>query len=271
MVGIVARTIVMVDGGFMKTCILFILTLFVLPTFAQQTKECEAAMKRLAETNVRFNDWAELNRYKDANAEIAPPTKGEIRVVFIGDSITDIWDENGFGGFFPGKAYLNRGIDGQTTSQMLLRFHADVIDNRPTVVVLLAGTNDIAGNTGPMPPKQTGDNISAMAELASAHGIHVVLSSVLPVSDSVRKENGEFYNQTRSRPPSKITAMNEWLKRYAARNGYTYLDYYGAMVDDKGFVKDGITFDGLHPNKQGYAIMNPLVEAAIQKALKGKE
>ena len=154
---------------------------------------------------------------------------------------------------------------------MLLRFRADVIANKPKVVVILAGTNDISGNTGPMTLEQTGDNIASMAELATANGIKVVLSSVIPVSDTVRRENGEFYIQTKSRPPAKITAMNEWLKNYCARNGYTYLDYYGAMADDKGFVRDGLTFDGLHPNKQGYAIMNPLAEAAIQKALKSKK
>ena len=255
----------------MKICILFSLTLFVLPIFSQQTKECETAIKRLAETETMLNDWAQLNRYKNANAAVIPPVKGETRVVFIGDSITDIWDEKGFGGFFPGKPYINRGIGGQTTSQMLLRFHADVIDNRPSVVVLLAGTNDISGNTGPMSLKQTGDNISAMSEFARAHRIRVVLSSVLPVSDSVRKENGEFYIQTRSRPPSKIKEMNEWLKAFAERNGYTYLDYYAAMVDENEAISEGLTFDGLHPNAKGYAIMAPLADGAIQKALRTRK
>lgn len=255
----------------MKYLVLFFLMLAVSPVLGQQTGELEEVKKWLAEAEKKLSDWAELKRYEAANKQVMPPKSSENRVVFLGDSITDIWDENGFGGFFPGKPYINRGIGGQTTPQMLLRFRADVIANKPKVVVILAGANDISGNTGPMTLEQTGDNIASMAELATANGIKVVLSSVLPVSDTVRKENGEFYIQTKSRPPAKIVTMNEWLKGYCARNGYTYLDYYSAMVDAKGFVRDGITFDGLHPNKEGYAIMNPLVEAVIQKALKSKK
>lgn len=255
----------------MKYLVLFFLMLAVSPVLGQQQSELEEVKKRLAEAEKKLNDWAELKRYESANKQVMSSNSSENRVVFIGDSITDIWDENGFGGFFPGKPYINRGIGGQTTPQMLLRFRADVIANKPKVVVILAGTNDISGNTGPMTLEQTGDNIASMAELATANGIKVVLSSVIPVSDTVRKENGEFYIQTKSRPPAKIVAMNEWLKNYAAKRGYTYLNYYSAMVDAKGFVRDGITFDGLHPNKEGYAIMNPLVEAAIQKALKSKK
>lgn len=248
--------------------ILCLIVFASLPVFAQTTDQCEALKKKLAEVEKKLDDWAQLNRYAGANQTIRPPKKGENRVVFIGDSITDIWDENGFGGFFPGKPFINRGIGGQTTPQMLLRFRQDVIDLRPKAVVILAGTNDISGNTGPMTLEQTGANIASMAELATASGIKVVLSSVLPVSDTVKKENGEFFIQTKRRPPAKISAMNDWLKKYAARNGYTYLDYFSAMVDENGFVKDGLTFDGLHPNKQGYAIMNPLVEEAIKRALK---
>jgi lysophospholipase L1-like esterase len=255
----------------MKYFVLFFLILASVPVFAQSNGEFEETKKRLAEAEKKLDDWAELNRYAAVNANVMPPKKGESRVVFIGDSITDIWDENDFGGFFPGKPYINRGIGGQTTPQMLLRFRADVIDLKPKVVVILAGTNDIAGNTGPMTLAQTGANIASMAEIATANGIKAVLSSVIPVSDTVRKADGSFYLQTNQRPPAKIVAMNEWLKDYCARNGYTYLDYYSAMVDANGFVRDGITFDGLHPNKQGYAIMNPLVEAAIRKALKSKK
>lgn len=152
-----------------------------------------------------------------------------------------------------------------------MRFRQDVIELQPRVVVILAGTNDIAGNTGPMTLQQTAPNITSMAELATANGIKIVLSSVISVGDTVRKENGELYFQTMGRPPAKIVAMNEWLKNYCEKKGYTYLDYYSAMIDDKGFVKDGITFDGMHPNKQRYAIMNPLVEAANQKALKNRK
>ena len=255
----------------MRVIGLFFLIVASLPIFAQQTNELEEAKNKLAKAEKKLADWAELNRYASANAQIMPPKKDEKRVVFIGDSITDLWDDNGFGGFFPDKPYIDRGISGQTTPQMLIRFRADVIGLKPKVVVILAGTNDIAGNTGPMTLEQTGDNIASMAELAAANGIKVVLSSVIPVSDTVRKQNGDFFIQTKSRPPAKIVAINEWLKSFCARNGYTFLDYYSAMVDANGFVRDGITFDGLHPNKQGYAIMNPLVEAAIQKSLKSKK
>lgn len=254
----------------MKTIIILLMMISTLSITGQTKEECETAKKNLAEANRKLGDWAELNRYAEANKKIAPK-KGETRVVFLGDSITDIWDENGFGGFFPGKPYINRGIGGQTTPQMLVRFRPDVIDLKPKVVVLLAGTNDISGNTGPMTLEQTGANIASMAQLATSNGIKVVISSVLPVSDTVKKQNGEFYSQTKSRPPAKILAMNDWLEKYAAENNYTYLDYYGATVDANGFIKDGITFDGLHPNKEGYAIMNPLAEDAIKRALKSKK
>lgn len=196
-------------------------------------------------------------------------TANENQVVFIGDSITDFWDEQRFGGFFPGKPYINRGVSGQTTQHILARFQQDVIDLKPKVVVILAGTNDIY--TGSTTLEQTGANISAMAEMAKANKIKVVISSVLPVSDTVKNESGELINNTNARPLSKITAMNKWLKSYAAKEGFTYLDYYSAMADKKGFVKDGTTYDGLHPNKNGYAIMNPLAEKAIKQALKSKK
>lgn len=255
----------------MKILVVFFAVFLSLPVFAQQSDDCELVKKKLVEAEKKLNNWAELNRYAEANQIIQPPHKNENRVIFMGDSITDIWDEKGFGGFFPGKPYINRGISGQTTPQMLMRFRQDVIDLQPRVVVILAGTNDISGNTGPMTLQQTGANIASMAELATAHGIQVVLSSILPVSDTVRKEKGEFYIQTKARPPAKILEMNDWLKKYAAQNGYTYLNYYSAMVDEKGFIKDGITFDGLHPNIKGYAIMNLLVETAIKLALKSKK
>ena len=260
----------MAVGENMKYLVLIFL-LWAAVTARAQQNDCVEDRKRLAEADKKLNDWAELKRYEAANKQVTPPPKNESRVVFIGDSITDIWDENGFGGFFPGKPYINRGIGGQTTPQMLLRFRADVIDLQPKVVVILAGTNDISGNTGPMTLAETGANIASMAELATVNGIKVVLSSVIPVSDTVRRPDGTFYIQTRSRPPAKIVAMNDWLKSYSAKNGYTYLDYYSAMVDDRGFVRSGITFDGLHPNKEGYAIMNPLVESAIEQALKSKK
>jgi lysophospholipase L1-like esterase len=255
----------------MKIFVLLSAALLVIPIYSQQKVDCGELVKEMAEASKKLNDWPELGRYRAANNQVKPPKKNENRVVFIGDSITDLWDNEGFGGFFPGKPYINRGIGGQTTPQMLLRFYADVIDNKPNVVVILAGTNDISGNTGPITLKKTGDNISAMAELARSHGIKVVLSSVLPVSDTVRKENGDLFIQTKARPPAKIKEMNDWLMKYAALEGFTYLDYYDAMVDARGFIKDGLTFDGLHPNAKGYAMMTPLVEKAIQAALMRKK
>ncbi len=238
---------------------------------AQRSPQCDEIFAKLSKMQKQLSDWADLARYREANAKLPPPAKGEDRVVFVGDSITDLWDEAGFGGFFPGRPYVNRGISGQTTPQMLLRFPHDVIALRPKVVVILAGTNDIAGNTGPMTLAETGANIRSMAELARANGIKIVISSVIPVSDNVRNKNGEYYIQTRSRPPAAIIAMNDRLRMFAKDNGHTYLDYYGAMVGANGLVKDGITYDGLHPNADGYAIMAPMAEAAIMKVLAGKK
>lgn len=217
---------------------------------------------------VRLSDWPQLDRYREADSTLPPAAKAEIRVVFMGDSITDGWSNPQFGGFFPGKAYINRGISGQTTPQMLIRFRPDVIALQPQVVVILAGTNDIAGNTGPMTLEDTESNIASMSELAHAHGIRVVLSSVMPVSDRVTNKEGKRVNQTEKRPPQKILALNEWIKKYIAANHLVYLDYFSAMVDDQGFLKSDITYDGLHPNAAGYVIMAPLAENAIQASLK---
>jgi lysophospholipase L1-like esterase len=217
----------------------------------------------------RLKDWAELDHYRAANAALLPAAKEEARVVFMGDSITDMWQLPKSGGFFPGKPYVDRGIGGQTTPQMVLRFRADVIALQPKVVVILAGTNDIAGNTGPMTLEETEGNLATMAELARVHGIRVVLSSVMPVND-VADADGKVIVQTERRPPEKILALNEWIKKYAADNGYVYLDYFPATADEKGFLKSEITNDGLHPNAQGYAVMAPLAEKAIQEALKKK-
>lgn len=238
---------------------------------AQQASEADETKRRLANAEKKLNDWPDLARYREANIQLLRSPRDKGRVVFIGDSITDLWDDEGFGGFFLRKPYVDRGIGGQTTPQMLVRFRADVIDLRPSVVVILAGTNDISGNTGPMTLEQTGANIASMAELATANGIKVVLSSVIPVSDTAKRHNGEPYIQTVRRPPVKIAEMNQWLRAYAEKNGYTYLDYFSAMVDSNGFVKAGLTFDGLHPNKAGYAIMTPLAEKAISAARKSKK
>lgn len=206
-----------------------------------------------------LKDWPDLARYREENASLAPPGIAEQRVVFMGDSITDGWGRR-YGKFFPGKPYINRGISGQTTPQMLIRFRPDVIALSPKAVVILAGTNDIAGNTGPETLDDIEGNLESMAELAKANDIRVVLSAVMPVCDYIRP-------QTERRPPAKIVALNAWMKDYAAKNGLIYLDYYSAMVDASGMFKKELTYDGLHPNDAGYEVMGPLAEQAIAKAL----
>jgi len=206
-----------------------------------------------------LKDWPNLARYHDENAALAPGAAGDSRVVFMGDSITDGWGRR-YGQFFPGKPYVNRGISGQTTPQMLIRFRPDVIALKPRVVVILAGTNDIAGNTGPMTLEMIEDNLVSMAELAKANQIAVVFSSVMPVCDYIRP-------QTAQRPPAKIIALNAWMKDYAARNNIVYLDYYSAMLDDKQMFRQELTYDGLHPNAAGYDVMGPLADKAIAAAL----
>lgn len=213
------------------------------------------------------NDWPNLARYDKDNKTTAPPAKNEQRVVFMGDSITDSWDNPSNGGFFPGKPYVNRGISGQTTPQMLIRFRRDVIELKPRVVVILAGTNDIAGNTGPTTLEAIQDNLKSMAELASANRIRVVFASVMPVSD-YHARDGKPLIQTGRRPPEKIVALNKWLQEFARAGNHTYLDYFSAMVDEKGFLKQELSYDGLHPNAQGYAVMVPLAEVAIKASLK---
>jgi lysophospholipase L1-like esterase len=217
---------------------------------------------------VKMDDWPQLERYRAANAGLAPAAAGEARVVFLGDSITDNWINPKFGGFFPGKPYVDRGISGQTTPQMVLRMRADVIALKPKVMVLLAGTNDMAGNTGPMTLEQIEDNIITICELATLHEIKPVLASVLPTSNYHIKPNTDpKLIQTTRRPLESIRALNTWMKNYADQHGYIYLDYFNAMTDDKGMMRAELTEDDLHPNAAGYAIMGPLAEAAIQKAL----
>lgn len=213
----------------------------------------------------RLQDWAQLDRYRQQNAELPPPKAGEQRVVFMGDSITDIWQQPQFG-FFQGKPYVDRGISGQTTPQMLVRFRPDVVDLKPKAVVILAGTNDIAGNTGPMTNEEIEANLQSMGELADTHQIKVVVASILPTSNYHVQPGAA--PQTTVRPMDRIKALNEWIKTYAAAHGYVYLDYFSAMVDDKGLFRAELSEDDLHPNAKGYAIMAPLAEAAIQKALK---
>jgi lysophospholipase L1-like esterase len=230
---------------------------------------CAEVKTQAARAEARLRDWPTLARYREENAKLAPPAKGERRVVFMGDSITDSWDDARFGGFFPGRPYVNRGISGQTTPQMLLRFRPDVLELAPSVVVILAGTNDIAGNTGPTTLEVIEGNLASMDELARAGGVRVVLASLLPVSDYETRD-GRALVQTARRPPEQIRALNEWLKAYAATHGAIYLDYYAATVDERGFLKDELSDDGLHPNAKGYAAMAPLAERAIAEALKKK-
>jgi lysophospholipase L1-like esterase len=216
---------------------------------------------RASRIAVFTDDYGQLARYRDANATLVAPAAGENRVVFFGDSITDSWK---LADSFPGKPYVNRGIGGQTTPQMLVRFRQDVIDLHPKVVVILAGTNDIAGNTGPMRNEDIEADYASMAELAKANGIRVVYSSVLPVHNYTDRSK-DFFAQ---RPQSRITALNDWLKDYCSKNHIVYLDYFSAVVDDKGMLKKDLAEDGLHPNAEGFKIMATLAEAAIQKALK---
>lgn len=216
---------------------------------------------RASRANVFFNDFGELARYRAANAALPPPAAGEKRVVFFGDSITDSWklDES-----FPSKPYVNRGIGGQTTSQMLVRFRQDVINLQPKVVVVLAGTNDIAGNTGPIANEDIEANYSDFAELAKAHNIRLIFSSILPVSNYTERSK-DFFAQ---RPMGRILELNKWLKEYCEKNHLIYLDYFSSLVDDKGMLKRDLAEDGLHPNKAGFAVMAPLAEKAIEEALK---
>jgi lysophospholipase L1-like esterase len=230
--------------------------------------ELATAIQAVVRNDMRLQDWPNLGRYREANRTVGAPAAGAPRVVFMGDSITDSWQQPRFGGFFPGKPYVDRGISGQTTPQMVLRFRPDVVALGAKVVVILAGTNDIANNTGPMTDELIEGNLASMAELARANGIRVVFSSILPVSQSHTKP-GELPQTTR-RPMVRINALNAWMKKYAAANGHTYLDYFTPMADEAGLLKPELSEDDLHPNAAGYAIMAPLAEAAIQGALKTK-
>jgi lysophospholipase L1-like esterase len=229
-----------------------------------------ALQKALDSANSRLADWPNLGRFREANLELPLPAPNQPRVVFLGDSITDNWNNPGFGGFFPGKPYINRGISGQTTPQMLLRFRADVLALKPAVVVLLAGTNDIAGNTGTMSLEMIEDNYETMAELARAHGVKMVFASIMPVSDYNKDASGAPVVRTKQRQPEKIAALNAWLKDYAQREGHVYLDYCSVLADEKGFLKADLAEDGLHPNAKGYALIAPLAEQAIAAALKSR-
>jgi acyl-CoA thioesterase-1 len=218
---------------------------------------------RASHIAIFYNDFGQLNRNRGDNGSLRAMPLPADRVVFFGDSITDIWKLETY---FPDKPYVNRGIGGQTTPQMLVRFRQDVIDLHPKVVVILAGTNDLAGNTGPMLSEDIEANLSSIAELAKLHNIRVVFASVLPVHNYTEKSK-DFFAQ---RPTERILELNSWLKDYCRTNGLVYLDYFSALVDDKGLLKKELADDGLHPNAAGFKIMTPLAQAAIEKAMAGK-
>lgn len=207
-----------------------------------------------------LTDFPWLERFKEADAKLGPSAPGESRVVFMGDSITEGWHFDATGGVFASKPYVNRGISGQTTPQMVLRFHQDVINLRPTVVVILAGTNDIAGNTGLMTLGETENNLAAMAEMATENHIRVVLCSILPAY--------EYPWSPGLTPAQKIDEINAWIKSYAAQHGYVYVDYHSAMKDERDGLPANLSHDGVHPTQAGYDMMAPLVEAGIAQAVK---
>src|SRR5271168_2083715 len=215
---------------------------------------------RVSRISIYTDDFGQLARYREADAKLAAPAAGENRVVFVGDSITDYWK---LSDYFPGKPYINRGVDGQTTPEMLVRFRQDVIALHPKVLVVLAGTNDIAGVTGRTSNEDIEANYASMAELARAHRIRVVFASVLPVHNYTHDAEESFA----LRPRERILALNKWLKDYCAKNGFVYLDYFSAVVDERGMLKRTLADDGLHPTDAGYQIMASLAEKAIQKAL----
>jgi len=219
--------------------------------------------KQISTMEAKLADWPQLGRYKAENAALGPVGGDELRVVFYGDSITDGWGRRpDTGEFFPGKPYVNRGISGQTTPQMVVRFRQDVINLHPAAVVILAGTNDVAGNTGPMTPEMTEDNFRSMIDLAKANGIKVIVASITPAADYPWRKG--------LAPAGKIKALNNWLQGYCVTHSVAYLDYYSALVAEDGGMKEGTSFDGVHPNAKGYAIMGPLAQAAIDKTLGAK-
>jgi lysophospholipase L1-like esterase len=240
-----------------------ILPIFAAVALAQQAATTPAnpdqLQTKLTQAEKVLHDWPNLTRYREENATVAAPTSTEERVVFMGDSITDFWGRTR-GKFFSGKPYINRGISGQTTPQMLIRFRPDVINLKPKLVVILAGTNDLAGNTGPESLADIEGNLTSMVQLAQASNIRVILASVTPVCDYIKL-------QTARRPPDQIIALNQWIKQFAAANNVAYLDYYSAMLDDHKMLRQELTYDGLHPNDAGYEVMSGLAAAAIARVM----
>ena len=219
----------------------------------------------------QLQDWNQLGRYRAENLSLKRRPTDPKRVLFMGDSITDFWK---LAEYFPGKPYVNRGISGQTTPQMLVRMYPDVIDLKPVAMVILAGINDISQNTGPVTAEMVEQNIMAMTELAQHHGIKVILCSILPVSDyTFFKHQGDPGNPfmrmkvTDTHPPGDILKLNDWMKDYVSRVNAIYVDYFSALVDEQGWLKENLSDDGIHPKAEGYKIMAPIVEAAIRKAV----
>jgi lysophospholipase L1-like esterase len=263
-------------SSIVATLVLLVCTATALPAVAQNAMSAPVAINplytvapaslstaQIASLQQQLADWPQLSRYRADNAQLAPPAPGHARLIFFGDSITDAWGRAKGTTFFPGKPYLNRGISGQTTAQMVLRFRQDVIGLHPVVVVILAGTNDIAGNTGLATLPMIEDNFRSMVELAQAHHIRVILASVLPTSD--------YPWHTGLRPVGKVRALNGWLRSYAASRGETYLDYYAALANAQGGMDKRLSSDGVHPTPAGYAIMAPLAQQAIDRALVSKK
>jgi len=242
--------------------LLWLLFLLTVPAQTPDPAKTIAELERELAAHIRLlSDWGGLTRYGSENAELGPPAPGVDRVVFLGDEITEMWG-GGKAKFFPGKPFLNRGISHQTTPQMLVRFRQDVISLKPKVVVIQAGSSDLAGYAGPATEGTIAENFMSMTELAKAHNIQVVLASLTPVCDC-------FRNLTERRPQGKIIGMNGWLKSYAKQSGSVYLDYYAALADRREMKKE-LTVDGLLPNDAGYELMAPLAERAIAQAL-GKQ
>ncbi|HVN56966.1 MAG TPA: SGNH/GDSL hydrolase family protein [Bacteroidales bacterium] len=227
---------------------------------AKQVSDVEKTQAiRIAQFEKTLSDWANLGRFREENSKMAIPAPGEKRVVFMGNSITEGWKYIDTA-FFRRKQYVNRGISGQTTPQMLIRFRQDVINLKPSAVVILSGINDIAGNTGPSTLEMIEDNLSSMTEIAAANNIKVIMCSVLPAYDFPWRKGME--------PADKVASLNKWIKDYAERKGFIYVDYYSPMADDRKGLKSAYTFDGVHPNLDGYKIMEPIIEKAIKDALK---
>ncbi|MGO8733752.1 MAG: SGNH/GDSL hydrolase family protein [Terriglobia bacterium] len=230
----------------------------LVPEFKPPEADCclQFSAQSLAD---QLQDWNQIGRYHEDDVRLQALPAEKERVVFLGDSITDGWK---LAQYFPGKPYVNRGISGQTTPQMLVRFYPDVLNLHPAAVIILAGTNDIARNTGAETLEMIEDNLRAMCELAQKHGIKVVFCLLLPVSDYTQ------HKQTDHRPPPDILRLNAWMRRYAAEVKAEVADYYSVLMDSKGMLKEGYSEDGLHPNDRGYALMGSVAEAAIERALK---